>query len=135
MSDAPEVMGPTGVIYVCGECGMPTETEPCAEHQPEAYAAMYAEPIQVPPLGRVRVPASGTFHLPIRVGPEGAEALRRTRASLEAFAAAMRPLADALRRSPVPRWRIYRREVNRPPSHAAENAKFGARQRHRRRRR
>lgn len=22
--------------YVCAECGMPTESEPCAEHQPEA---------------------------------------------------------------------------------------------------
>ena len=26
--------------YVCATCEMPTETEPCAEHQPNAYAAM-----------------------------------------------------------------------------------------------
>jgi len=25
--------------YVCGACGMPTESEPCAEHQPEAVDA------------------------------------------------------------------------------------------------
>lgn len=25
---------------VCSECGMPTESEPCEEHQPKAWAAM-----------------------------------------------------------------------------------------------
>ena len=24
--------------YVCADCGTPTESEPCAEHQPAAYA-------------------------------------------------------------------------------------------------
>ena len=24
--------------YVCAECGMPTESEPCKEHQPIAYS-------------------------------------------------------------------------------------------------
>lgn len=24
--------------YVCSRCGMPTETEPCPDHQPIAYA-------------------------------------------------------------------------------------------------
>ncbi|WP_159702426.1 hypothetical protein [Arthrobacter sp. 18067] len=26
--------------FVCGECGTPTETEPCQEHQPIAYSRM-----------------------------------------------------------------------------------------------
>lgn len=26
--------------WVCSECGTPTESEPCQEHQPAAYAAM-----------------------------------------------------------------------------------------------
>jgi DNA polymerase-3 subunit epsilon len=37
-ADAPDVMGETGVIYVCAACGMPIETEPCEQHQPRAYA-------------------------------------------------------------------------------------------------
>jgi hypothetical protein len=27
------------VGYVCSECAMPTETEPCREHQPRAWRA------------------------------------------------------------------------------------------------
>lgn len=38
MGDAPSVwtddIPPGG--YVCGACGMPVESEPCAEHQPYA---------------------------------------------------------------------------------------------------
>ena len=26
--------------YVCSTCGMPTESEPCQDHQPTAYGAM-----------------------------------------------------------------------------------------------
>lgn len=35
--DAETVMGDTGIIYVCAECGMPVESEPCKDHQPVAY--------------------------------------------------------------------------------------------------
>jgi hypothetical protein len=37
--DAPDVLGPTGVIYVCAACGDPIESEPCRRHQPAAWAA------------------------------------------------------------------------------------------------
>lgn len=30
--------------YVCSVCGVPVETEPCPEHQPEAYARCIAIP-------------------------------------------------------------------------------------------
>ncbi|WP_027933718.1 hypothetical protein [Amycolatopsis thermoflava] len=44
-TDAPDVwdatIPPGG--HVCGVCGMPTESEPCREHQPRATAEMYAE--------------------------------------------------------------------------------------------
>ena len=40
IEDAENVMGDTGIIYVCAACGVPTESEPCAEHQPRAYARM-----------------------------------------------------------------------------------------------
>jgi hypothetical protein len=116
MSDVPEVMGPTCLIYVCGECGMPTETEPCAEHQPEAYAAMFAEPVTFPRLA------------PLRVSPEAVARIREALDSLGRAAADLGPLvarALGLRPRPTPA----------PPSHTAENTKFGARQRHRRRRR
>jgi hypothetical protein len=36
--DAPDVLGPTGVIYVCAACGDPIESEPCRRHQPAAWA-------------------------------------------------------------------------------------------------
>lgn len=33
------IVHPSGVgVYCCAVCGMPTETEPCPEHQPNAYA-------------------------------------------------------------------------------------------------
>jgi hypothetical protein len=37
VADAETIMGETGVIYVCAECGMPVESEPCKEHQPAQY--------------------------------------------------------------------------------------------------
>lgn len=40
--DAPDVWSaewPPGG-YVCKVCGTPTESEPCQDHQPHAYAAM-----------------------------------------------------------------------------------------------
>jgi predicted RNA-binding protein with PUA domain len=36
VTDAPNVLGPW-FIYVCGVCEMPTESEPCREHQPDAW--------------------------------------------------------------------------------------------------
>jgi len=36
--DAETIMGETGVIYVCATCGEPVESEPCREHQPEAWS-------------------------------------------------------------------------------------------------
>lgn len=40
--DAPDKWVDDGVIggYVCAVCGMPTESEPCPEHQPIAYTNM-----------------------------------------------------------------------------------------------
>lgn len=38
--DAPDVMGSTGVIWVCSICHTPTESEPCETHQPRAYEAI-----------------------------------------------------------------------------------------------
>jgi len=40
--DAPSVMGDTGVIYVCSVCQTPTESEPCQQHQPKAWAEAVA---------------------------------------------------------------------------------------------
>jgi hypothetical protein len=37
VADAATVMGDTGIIYVCAECRMPVESEPCKEHQPAQY--------------------------------------------------------------------------------------------------
>lgn len=37
-TEAATVMGETGIIFVCAECGTPVESEPCEEHQPAAYA-------------------------------------------------------------------------------------------------
>ena len=34
--DAPDVLT-LGVIFCCDTCGMPTESEPCREHQPDAW--------------------------------------------------------------------------------------------------
>ena len=34
--------------YVCSACGTPTESEPCAHHQPEAFAKMHAPAPRVP---------------------------------------------------------------------------------------
>jgi hypothetical protein len=46
MADAPDqwvvLYGMGG--YVCSECGMPTESEPCADHQPNACARMSSDP-------------------------------------------------------------------------------------------
>ena len=41
-ADAPDIWSaawPPGG-YVCETCGTPTESEPCREHQPAAWAAM-----------------------------------------------------------------------------------------------
>lgn len=35
--DAEDVMGSTGIIWVCAACGTPIESEPCEDHQPIAY--------------------------------------------------------------------------------------------------
>lgn len=44
--DAPDVwdasLPPGG--YVCGTCGGPVESEPCREHQPARYFAVYGDP-------------------------------------------------------------------------------------------
>lgn len=32
--------------YVCSACGTPTESEPCKDHQPAAYAAMDLTPMK-----------------------------------------------------------------------------------------
>ena len=34
--------------YVCSACGMPVESEPCQEHQPEAFAKLYTPRRRVP---------------------------------------------------------------------------------------
>lgn len=36
MVDAADLLT-LGIIFCCEECGIPTETEPCQEHQPEAW--------------------------------------------------------------------------------------------------
>lgn len=34
--DAPDVLT-LGIIFCCDTCGTPTESEPCREHQPNAW--------------------------------------------------------------------------------------------------
>ncbi len=44
--------------YVCAACGQPTESEPCEEHQPIAWADMMGDPDELADDGlaeRVRV--------------------------------------------------------------------------------
>lgn len=36
MGDAADIMSPF-FIYICSVCEMPTESEPCREHQPEGW--------------------------------------------------------------------------------------------------
>lgn len=36
MVDAPDVLT-LGIIFCCDTCGTPTESEPCREHQPDAW--------------------------------------------------------------------------------------------------
>lgn len=47
----------------CEGCHRPTDDSPCAEHQPDAYAAMWAEPVQPPWRQLHPVPLTGALRL------------------------------------------------------------------------